>query len=131
MQNALLNVPAHDFDEYVIDRRSRKNIVTEVRDNSRNRDHYEEETPRNNYQEPAYHEPEPVREPEHDYTQKPEGVPDYTEPVEPVYHEPEPVRDPEPIYIEPIREPEPVYIEPAPPVDNAPSFDDELSKGQN
>jgi len=127
MQNALLNVPAHDFDEYVVDRRSRKNVVNEVRDNSRNRDSHEEETPRNNYQEPAYHEPEPVREPEHDYTQKPEGVPDYTEPAEPVYHEPEPVREPEPIYIEP----EPVYVEPAPPVDNAPSFNDELSKGQN
>ncbi|MBQ6758870.1 MAG: hypothetical protein IJP42_07305, partial [Selenomonadaceae bacterium] len=72
--------------------------------------------------EPAttYHEPEP------DYTQKPEGVPDYVEPEpvrepEPVYHEPEPVYVPEP---EPVREPEPV-------IDNAPSFDDDLSKGRN
>ncbi|MBQ6132323.1 MAG: PBP1A family penicillin-binding protein [Selenomonadaceae bacterium] len=139
MQNALLNVPAHDFDPLVIDRRSSKNIVNEVRDNSgrSRRDHYEEEesAPRRDYySEPdpeRYHEPEPVRE--SDYTQKPEGVPDYVEPApepirepEPVYHEPEPVREPEPVY----HEPEPVYNEPAP-VDDAPSFDDELSKGRN
>ncbi len=151
MQNALLNVPAHDFDELVVDRRSSKNVVTEVRDNSRSRrDYYEEEESppprRETYYEPEpdttyrYSEPEPVREPEPDYTRKPEGVPDYQpEPIrepEPVYHEPEPVyHEPEPVYSEPepVREPEPepVYHEPEPTVDNAPSFDDELSKGRN
>ena len=144
MQNALLNVPAHDFDELVVDRRSSKNVVTEVRDNthSSRRDYYEEEeSPRRDYYEPepVYREPEPsttYREPEPDYTRKPEGVPDYVEPApepirepEPVYHEPEPVyHEPEPVY----HEPEPVHVpEPEPVVDNAPSFDDELSKGRN
>ena len=133
MQNALLNIPAHDFDDLVVDRRSSKNVVTEVRDNSRSRrDYYEEEEPsRRSYSEPepVYHEPEPARTPEPDYTQKPEGVPDYQpEPVhtqepEPVYHEPEPVyHEPEPVYTEPA---------PAPATDNAPSFDDELSKGRD
>ena len=147
MQNALLNVPAHDFDNLVVDRRGSGNVVTEVRDNNRSssrRDYYEEEepAPRRDYYEP---EPEPTyresersyyHEPEQDYTRKPEGVPDYEptpEPApvyhepEPVYHEPEPIREPEPVY----NEPEPVYNEPAPVVDNAPSFDDELSKGRN
>ncbi|MBO4780462.1 MAG: penicillin-binding protein 1A [Selenomonadaceae bacterium] len=151
MQNALLNVPAHDFDNLVTERRS--NVVTEVRDNNRpsRREYYEEEeTPsRGRYYEPEpepyYNEPEPVhREPEPDYTRKPEGVPDYEpepvrepEPVyhepEPVYHEPEPVREPEPVYHEPepVREPEPVYHEPAPVIDDAPVPGDELSKGRN
>ena len=145
MQNALLNVPAHDFDDFVVERRSRKNVVTEVRDNSssssRHREYYEEDPePRGTYSEPepvyneatysepSYHEPE-YREP--DYTQKPEGVPDLEpEPIhepEPVYHEPEPIREPEPVY----HEPEPVYTEPAPVIDDAPSFDDESSKGRN
>ncbi len=139
MQNALLNVPAHDFDDLVVDRRNTKPAVTEVRDNNRSRrDHYEEEEqPRRYYEpepEPTYHESESnYREPEPDYTRKPEGVPDYVEPApepihepEPVYHEPKPIREPEPVYTEPepIREPEPV-------IDNAPSFDDELSKGRN
>ena len=151
MQNALLNVPVHDFDDYVVERRNKK-VVTEVKDensSSRRRDYYEDEPePRGNYREseqgyynePSYNEPtysEPTyREP--DYTQKPEGVPDldpepinepepYHEP-EPVYHEPEPVyHEPEPVY----HEPEPVYHEPEPITDNAPSFDDELSKGRN
>lgn len=160
MQNALLNVPAHDFDELVVDRRSAKNVVTEVRDNSRSshRDYYDDEPeyrgnyrdyePEPTYNEPSYREPsynepstnyrdyEPsyrYSEPEHyDYTHKPEGVPDYNPEPEPVYHEPEPVHvpEPEPVY----REPEPVYNEPVhsePVVDNAPSFDDELSKGRN
>lgn len=146
MQNALLNVPVHDFDTLVTERRS--NVVTEVRDNSRSQgrnDYYEEEEPApRRYSEP---EPEPVyresepsyyepsyREPEPDYTHKPEGVPEYVEPEpvrepEPVYHEPEPVYN-EP---EPIREPEPVYSEPVPEpvIDNAPSPGDELSKGRN
>ena len=130
MQNALLNVPVHDFDELVVDRRSSKNVITEVRDNSgqsRQREYYDEDPePRGTYREPTYYEPEPsyreqtyyepeptYREPtyyepepyrEPDYTRKPEGVPDY---------EPEPIREPEPV------------------VDNAPSFDDELSKGRN
>jgi membrane peptidoglycan carboxypeptidase len=160
MQNALLNVPAHDFDELVVDRRSAKNVVTEVRDNSRSshRDYYDDEPesrgnyrdyePEPTYNEPSYREPsynepstnyrdyEPsyrYSEPErYDYTHKPEGVPDYNPEPEPVYHEPEPVHvpEPEPVY----REPEPVYNEPVrsePVVDNAPSFDDELSKGRN
>ena len=158
MQNALLNVPAHDFDELVVDRRSSKNVVTEVRDNSHSssprRDYYDDDPePRGYYNEPepVYNEPtyyeeptyrdEPTyREPEPDYSQKPEGVPDYNpEPVrepepEPVYNEPEPIREPEPepVYHEP--EPvysEPVYNEPAPVIDDAPSFDDESSKGRN
>ncbi|MBR4903631.1 MAG: penicillin-binding protein 1A [Selenomonadaceae bacterium] len=150
MQNALLNVPVHDFDELVVDRRNTKNVVTEVRDNSsqsRHRDYYEDESdsrgnhrysepePTHNEQNyddliPSRHEPEPsyneptYREP--DYTRKPEGVPDY---------EPEPIREPEPYREpEPVREPEP-YHEPEPirepVIDNAPSFDDELSKGRN
>ena len=156
MQNALLNVPAHDFDELVVDRRSSKNVVTEVRDNSHSssprRDYYDDDPePRGHYRdydEPTYYDSEPsyrdepstYREPEPDYTQKPEGVPDYNpEPVrepepEPVYHEPEPIREPEPepVYHKP--EPvysEPVYNEPAPVIDDAPSFDDESSKGRN
>ncbi|MBR4152378.1 MAG: PBP1A family penicillin-binding protein [Selenomonadaceae bacterium] len=155
MQNALLNVPPHDFDELVVDRRNKKNVITEVRDNnsSRRRDYYDESESRSNYNEPEpthYNEPEPsyyepattyrdsessYHESEPDYSRKPEGVPDYTpepEPIrepEPVYHEPEPVyHEPEPVY----HEPEPVYNEPPAPVtDNAPSFDDELSKGRN
>lgn len=130
MQNALLNVPAHDFDQLVIERRNTKPAV-QPPNNNRRRDNYEEEeTPHRTYYEP---EPEPTREPEPDYTQKPEGVPDYSEPVPepihdpgPVYHEPEPIHEPEPVY----NEPEPTFTEP-PPVDNAPSFDDELSKGRN
>ncbi len=133
MQNALLNIPAHDFDQLVVDRRSSKNVVTEVRDNSRSRrDDYDDE-PRGRYYEPepepSYREPETYREP--DYTQKPEGVPDYTEPA-PI-HEPEPVREPEPVYHEPeptYTEPEP-YHEPAPTFDDAPSPGDELSKGRD
>lgn len=148
MQNALLNVPAHDFDDLVVDRRSRSNVVTEVRDNSRSRRDYYDDTPprRDHYSEPSYNEPtynEPTQtytEPTHnepDYTKKPEGVPDYTDPEpvrqpepEPVYHEPEPVSQPEP---EPVyHEPEPVsQPEPEPVIDNAPSFDDESSKGRN
>ncbi|MBQ9496506.1 MAG: hypothetical protein IJR52_02900, partial [Selenomonadaceae bacterium] len=140
MQNALLNVPAHDFDDLVVDRRPSKNVVTEVRDNSgrSRRDYSEEESPRRDYyeSEPVHNEPAPTyREPEPDYTQKPEGVPDYAEPAAPApVHEPEPVREPEPVYNEPApvyHEPEPVYNEPPPAVDNAPSFDDELSKGRN
>ncbi|MBR3499143.1 MAG: PBP1A family penicillin-binding protein [Selenomonadaceae bacterium] len=140
MQNALLNVPAHDFDDLVVDRRPSKNVVTEVRDNSgrSRRDYSEEESPRRDYYEPepSYHESAPTyREPEPDHTQKPEGVPDYSEPAAPApVHEPEPVREPEPVYNEPApvyHEPEPVYNEPPPAVDNAPSFDDELSKGRN
>ena len=151
MQNALLNVPAHDFDELVVDRRGSGNVVTEVRDNSRSRhDYYNEEPPRRDHYyepepEPTYNytepepttrrEPEPVHEP--DYTQKPEGVPDYVEP-EPI-REPEPYPEPEPVHEpEPIREPEPIHVpepepvrEPEPVIDNAPSFDDELSKGRN
>ena len=123
MQNALLNVPAHDFDPLVVDRRGRGNVVTEVRENSRRSRDYEEES------EPVYHEPE----------QKPEPVsePEPTRESEPVYNEPEPTRGPEPSYHEPepIREPEPVYHEPEPvrepAVDNAPSLGDELSKGQD
>ena len=151
MQNALLNVPAHDFDTLVVDRRSKGNVVTEVRDNNRpsRRDDYYDDEPRRDYYsepEPDYHysEPEPAttyREPEPDYTRKPEGVPDYVEPEpvrepepEPVYQEPEPVREPEPVYQEPepvhIPEPEPIS-EPEPVIDNAPSFDDDLSKGRN
>ena len=150
MQNALLNVPAHDFDPLVVDRRSSKNVVTEVRDNSSNsrshREYYEEdESPRGYYREEPdyrYSEPEPepdyyyseptYREPEPDYTRKPEGVPDYVEPEpvhepEPVYHEPEPVREPEP---EPVYQPEPEPISEPAPVD-VPSLDDESSKGRN
>ena len=146
MQNALLNVPAHDFDTLVVDRRSRGNVVTEVRDNNRPRRHdYDDDEPRRDYSEPeptynepTYHEPATTHN-EPDYTQKPEGVPDYVEPEpvrepEPVYHEPEPVREPEPVYHEPepvyVPEPEPVR-EPEPVIDNAPSFDDDLSKGRN
>lgn len=142
MQNALLNVPAHDFDQLVTERRS--NVVNEVRDNNRSnrRDHYEEEeSPRRSYEsepaynesEPSYRESEPAREP--DYSQKPEGVPEYT--PEPVYNQPapEPIREPEPVYHEPepVYEPppEPVYNEPAPVVDDAPTPGDELSKGRN
>ncbi|MBR0290002.1 MAG: hypothetical protein IJQ82_13590, partial [Selenomonadaceae bacterium] len=133
MQNALLNVPAHDFDQLVVDRRPSKNVVTEARDNNRSRrDHYEEEEqPRRNYSEPesTYREPETIRESEPDYTRKPEGVPDYVEPT------PEPIREPEPVYHEPepvYHEPEPVHVpEPEPVIDNAPSFDDESSKGRN
>ena len=139
MQNALLNVPAHDFDDLVVDRRSSKNVVTEVRDNSRpRREYYEEEdtSPRRSYYsepepEPVYREPEPstYRQPEPDYTQKPEGVPDYVEPAPEPVREPEPVyHEPEPVYHEPepIREPEPAAV-----IDSAPSFDDESSKGRN
>lgn len=133
MQNALLNVPVHDFDQIVVERRSSKNVVTEVRDNSRRRDYYDDEPSyRDYYDEPSYREPEPstAREPEPDYTQKPEGVPDYTpEPEpEPIHEpEPEPIHEPEPVY----HEPEPVYTEPAPTVDDAPSPGGELSKGRD
>ncbi|MBQ7453645.1 MAG: penicillin-binding protein 1A [Selenomonadaceae bacterium] len=116
MQNALLNTPAHDFDDLVVDRRSSKNVVTEVRDNNRGR--YDDE-PRRTSNEPT---PEPVRESTPDYTVKPEGVPDL---------EPEPIREPEPVREpEPIREPEPVR-EPAPSFDDAPTPGDELSKGRD
>ncbi|MBR4643011.1 MAG: PBP1A family penicillin-binding protein [Selenomonadaceae bacterium] len=136
MQNALLNVPAHDFDDLVVDRRSSKNVVNEVRDNNRSsrRDYYEEEpAPRRDYYEPEpSRESEPSREQESDYTRKPEGVPDYVEPAP----APEPIREPEPAPVyqepEPVREPEPVHVpEPEPVIDNAPSFDDESSKGRN
>ena len=84
-------------------------ILHEAVNSRSRREYYKEEEPsRGNYSEPTYREPEP------DYSQKPEGVPDYQP-------EPEPVHVPEP-------EPEPIH-EPAP-VD-VPSFDDELSKGQN
>ncbi len=136
MQNALLNVPVHDFDQLVVDRRPARNVVTEVRDNNRRRDYYEEESaPRRRNSEtestPSRREPEPVRQVEPDYSRKPEGVPEYHEPEpirqpEPVYHEPEPIRQPEPVY----HEPEPIN-EPAPVIDDAPSFDDESSKGRN
>ena len=143
MQNALLNVPAHDFDDLVVERRNVKSSA-EPPPSNRRRDYYEEEpAPRGHYEA----EPEPVREParehEPDYTQKPEGVPDYTpEPIrepEPVYREPEPIREPEPVYREPepIREPEPVYHEPEPirepepVIDNAPTPGEDLGKGRN
>ena len=153
MQNALLNVPKHDFDELVVNRRPPKNVVTEVRENSgrRQRDYYDDEPSPRRYDpepgyresEPSYHESEPSRTP--DYTQKPEGVPSLTEPVsetepvyhepEPVYHEPEPVyHEPEPVYHEPepvYHEPEPVYHEPAPAFDDAPSPGGEISKGSD
>ena len=139
MQNALLNIPAHDFDDLVVDRRNTKPAVTEVRDNNRSRrDHYEEEEqPRRYYEpepEPTYRESESnYREPEPDYTRKPEGVPDYVEPAPEPIREPEPIHEPEPVYHEPepvYTEPEPVR-EPEPVIDNVPSFDDELSKGRN
>lgn len=140
MQNALLNVPVHDFDPIVVERRSNRNVVTEVRDNSRRREYYDDEPePRGYYSEP---EPEPTyREPEPDYTKKPEGVPDFNPESEPTYSEPEPTyHEPEPTYREPeptYREPEPVYNnpepirEPEPTIDNAPSMGDELSKGRD
>lgn len=128
MKNALLNVPVHDFDNLVVERRPNRNVVTEVRENSRRREHYDEDPqPRRREREPAREStPEPQREP--DYTQKPEGVPDYTpEPTrEPApIHEPEPVREPEPTY-----EPEPNYS-PPPAADDAPSPGGELSKGRD
>ena len=140
MQNALLNVPAHDFDELVVDRRSSKNVVTEVRDNSHSssprRDYYDEDPePRGHYRdydEPSYNEPS-YYDSESSYRDEPSTY-RYSEP-EPVREpEPEPIREPEP---EPVyREPEPIYSEPvynepAPVIDDAPSFDDESSKGRN
>ena len=142
MQNALLNVPQHDFDELVVSRRPARNVVTEVRENNRRqRDYYDDDPPpRRSDPEPSYREPEPVRTPEPDYTRKPEGVPDlydtptYHEP-EPTYHEPEPTyHEPEPVYHEPeptYHEPEPTYHEPAPVYDDAPSPGDEISKGRD
>ena len=113
MQNALLNVPAHDFDDLVVEKRSSRSSAPEPR--SSRRDYYEDEQPRRNY------EPEPETnrdsEPKPDISQKPEGVPDYRDPDrdrEPVE---EPVRDPEP-----ARDPEPVR-------DSAPSFDDAPTPG--
>ena len=117
MQNALLNVPAHDFDDLVVERRNVKSSADPP--SNRRRDYYEEEpAPRGHYET----EPNPVREParEPDYTQKPEGVPDYTP-------KPEPIREPEPVY----REPEPVYREPEPVIDNAPTPGEDLGKGRN
>ncbi|MBR2520518.1 MAG: penicillin-binding protein 1A [Selenomonadaceae bacterium] len=148
MQNALLNVPVHDFDDLVVERRNIKTSSEPPPTNNRRRDYYEEEPQPRGHYEP---EPEPVREParqpEPDYTRKPEGVPDYTpepepEPIrepEPVYREPEPIREPEPVYHEPepVREPEPVYHEPEPirepepVIDNAPSPGEDLGKGRN
>ena len=156
MQNALLNVPVHDFDELVIDRRNTaKNVVTEVRDNSRSsrQDYYEEEPaprrdyyepePEPTYNEPTYHEPEPTyNEPTYHDEPVREPEPTYNEPYHEPYHESEPVHEPEP-YHEPYHEPEPVYnepestyhepaySEPPPVIDDAPSFNDELSKGGN
>lgn len=161
MQNALLNVPVHDFDELVIDRRNTaKNVVTEVRDNSRSsrQDYYEEEPaprrdyyepePEPTYNEPTYHEPEPTyNEPTYHDEPVREPEPTYNEPYHEPYHESEPVHEPEP-YHEPYHEPEPVYNEPVyhepestyhepayseppPVIDDAPSFNDELSKGGN
>ncbi len=148
MQNALLNIPAHDFGDLVVERRNVKSSADPPPSNNRRRDNYEEEPQsRGRYYEPepTYREPEPAREP--DYTHKPEGVPDYTpepepEPIrnpEPVYREPEPIREPEPVYREPepIREPEPVYHEPEPIrepepiIDNAPTPGEDLGKGRN
>lgn len=148
MQNALLNVPAHDFDPIVTERRS--NVVTEVRDNnrssSRRDDYYEEESPRRNYEsepeyydeptyrdESSYYEPAPsYREQKPDHSQKPEGVPEYTPEPEPAPAPvPEPVYEPPP---EPVYEPapEPAYEPPpAPVIDDAPTPGDELSKGRN
>ena len=145
MQNALLNIPAHDFGDLVVERRNVKSSADPPPSNNR-RDYYEEEpTPRGRYYEPdpepTYREPEPAREstPEPDYTRKPDGVPDYTS--EPVYNEPtpEPIREPEPVYHEPepVREPEPVYHEPEPIrepepiIDNAPTPGEDLGKGRN
>jgi len=117
MQNALLNVPAHDFDDLVVDRRSsRGNVVNEVRDNSGRRQRDYNDEPRSSEPAPV-NEPEPIREPE-----------PVTEPVnepEPI-HEPRPVNDPEPIH-----EPEPVYTEPVPSIDDAPTPGDDLSKGRD
>ena len=129
MQNALLNVPAHDFDELVVDRRSSKNVVTEVRDNNgrqRERDdspRYSEPEP-----EPVYSEPEPSHDSEPTYNDEPSSV------NEPVYTEPEPSHEPEPVHSEPeptYREPEPVYSEPSPTIDDAPTQGDESSKGRD
>ncbi|MBR1646397.1 MAG: PBP1A family penicillin-binding protein [Selenomonadaceae bacterium] len=148
MQNALLNVPAHDFDSLVVERRNVKSSAEPPPSNNRRRDYYDEEpAPRGRYSDPEPTYNEPVREPEPDYTRKPEGVPDYTpepepirepEPVyrepEPVYREPEPIREPEPVYREPepvYTEPEPVYNEPEPVIDNAPSPGEDLGKGRN
>ncbi|MBR1805277.1 MAG: PBP1A family penicillin-binding protein [Selenomonadaceae bacterium] len=148
MQNALLNVPAHDFDDLVVERRNVKSSAEPPpSNNSQRRDYYEEEPQRGRYYEPepepTYREPEPTyrepaRTPEPDYTQKPEGVPDYTPEPEPTYTNPEPTyREPEPIREpEPVREPEPtysepVYREPEPVIDNAPTPGEDLGKGRN
>lgn len=143
MQNALLNVPVHDFDDLVVERRNVKSSADPPPSNNRRRDYYDEEpAPRGRIEQEPVHN-EPARTPEPDYTQKPEGVPDYTpepEPIrepthirepEPVYRDPEPIRDPAPVY----RDPEPAYIEPEPirepVIDNAPTPGEDLGKGRN
>ena len=135
MQNALLNVPAHDFDELVVERRNVKPANPPPPSRMRDRDYepepvYREPEPTYREPEPVYREPEPTyREPEPTYR---EPEPTYREP-EPTYREPEPTyREPEPTYREPeptYREPEPTYQEPV--IDTAPTPGDELSKGRD
>ena len=120
MQNALADVPAHDFDNLVVTRRKSKTI-NELRDeggggerSSRNRrggddNRSKSETPQQSLpQQPS--QPQSHEEPQH----QSEANVTYNEP-EPVQSGSQGEREPEPTYTEPeppYREPEPVYNEP-------------------
>ena len=130
MQNALADVPVHDFDDLVVTRRNSKTI-NELRDEnssgtsrrrSRSNDEdYNEPAPRRRSepqpQQQTYSEPQRQSQPEPTYNEPAYNEPTYSEPQqssqpqrepepEPVYNEPEPVyREPEPAYREPEREP--------------------------
>ncbi len=127
MQNALADVPVHDFDDLVVYRRNSKTI-NELRDDNssnertnrrRNRnydDSYEESTPRRRESTQSQSQSQPQQTYEEPQRQsQPEPQQTYNEPT---YSEPQnssaPQREmtPEPVYNEP--EPEPVYNEPPP-----------------
>ena len=123
MQNALADVPAHDFDNLVVTRRKSKTI-NELRDEGGGERSERTSKSRRNDDDRSKSEPsQPSR------TQQPSQPQSYEEPQNPsqseatvTYNEPEPAhsesqgeRDPEPAYTEPeppYREPEPVYNEP-------------------
>ena len=135
MSKALANVPAHDFDEMVVNLRhsapkerpsNNYNPQSESTSDSNNYDNRPQENyqqdnrteiydnSQQTYNEPSYREPEPrYEEPARNY--------------EPTYNEPAPTYN-EPTY----NEPAPRYEEPpAPSYDDAPSPGGDLSKGRN
>ena len=130
MQQALADVPVHDFDQLVVRKRNSKTI-NELREESgggerKRRRNYEddnnESAPRRN-ESTQNQQSQNQNQQSNSTTQEPQrqsqsnSTTIYNEPTpaqresEPVYREPEPVyRDPEPVY----REPEPVYSNPEP-----------------